>query len=190
MLAGTFGLHLLVLSSANGFTIPSFEDVKTKLNDLKNNVLHNLPEQLKKFNLTEFTHHFNLTEFASHAEVQRDVNASDPLLQVHLDQGIYQGFRSKKGKSWLGIPFAQPPVGSLRFRPPVKVATSKSSRNVVHNSTQWANGCVGRAGLAPFSEMSEDCLYLNVFTPDLKYPEISRLPVLVWVFGSAFNQVI
>jgi carboxylesterase type B len=63
--------------------------------------------------------------------------------------------------TWLGIPFAQPPLGSLRFQRPKPLAANWSG---VKNTTEWPATCV-QLGLDNKTAMSEDCLYLNVWAP-------------------------
>ena len=76
-----------------------------------------------------------------------------------------------------GVPFAEPPVGPLRFRAPVKV----KSWTGTHDATQFAAAAMqaGEAGI----QQSEDCLYLNIWAPTGKGP----FPVYVWIHGGGFT---
>ncbi|CAO2610534.1 Carboxylesterase 1E, partial [Lemmus lemmus] len=96
---------------------------------------------------------------------------------------------------FLGIPFAKPPLGSLRFAPPqpaepwsfVKNATSyppMCSQDAV--SGQLINDLVTNRKEKIDLKFSEDCLYLNIYTPaNLKKKNKDRLPVMVWIHGGA-----
>ncbi len=76
-----------------------------------------------------------------------------------------------------GVPFAEPPVGPLRFRAPVKKAAWSGELA----ATKLAPAAMQSAG--PSTPVSEDCLYLNVFAPAEGVAKGQGLPVLVWIHG-------
>jgi len=86
--------------------------------------------------------------------------------------------------SFLGIPYAAPPVGNLRWKPPAAAA----SWTGVRKATEFGNHCMqGKVyGDMNFRDPggSEDCLFLNVWVPTK--PSGAKLPVMVWIYGGGF----
>jgi len=81
------------------------------------------------------------------------------------------------GAVFKGIPFAQPPVGSLRWQPPQPVQPWEGMRD----ATAFGPPCAQNSGGHMLEKSQEDCLYLNVWTPE--WPAKTRLPVMVWIHG-------
>lgn len=111
--------------------------------------------------------------------------ANAEIREAAVTGGHIAGVSADGVVSFKGIPFAAPPVGALRWRSPQPV---KSWTGVKPAST-FAPGCMqnvnrnGQFGAPP--ALSEDCLYLNVWTPAKAAND--RLPVMVWIYGGAFT---
>ncbi|KAK7686722.1 hypothetical protein QCA50_010322 [Cerrena zonata] len=110
------------------------------------------------------------------------VAATSPL-QVDLTSGVFIGQSVPNGtERWLGIPYAQAPVGDRRFRGPVAI-TQKSV--AIHNASAFGNACPQVPSSNLGAPMSEDCLFLNVWRPT-GTPDNAKLPVLFWIHGGSF----
>jgi carboxylesterase type B len=113
-------------------------------------------------------------------EVHGFINASSPLV-----------------RQFLGVPFAEPPIGNLRFAPP-----QTKSNNGTLNATAFAPSCMQQFSnsstiyTVQVSQFlinggnSEDCLYLNIWAPALKTesPQELALPVFVYIPGGGFTS--
>jgi para-nitrobenzyl esterase len=109
---------------------------------------------------------------------------------VRLEQGELAGSvgRSPDVRVYRGIPFAAPPVGDLRWKPPQPAPSWQGIRQ----ATQIGNACPqppfpanGLYGASP-PPISEDCLNLNIWTPAKSADD--RLPVMVWIHGGGFRH--
>ena len=99
---------------------------------------------------------------------------------IQLDSGPISGKVEDGVRIFSGIPYAAPPVGELRWKPPQPIASWKQ----VRNSTVFGPSCP-QPTQQDAGKFSEDCLYLNVWTTAKSPAE--RLPVMVWIHGGAFN---
>ena len=107
-----------------------------------------------------------------------------------LDSGPVEGFvNDRGGHSWLGIPYAAPPVGAVRWHAPAPVTPWTATRPALAAGAPciqygWPGGGIGAAGTR---QGNEDCLYLNVYGPRMTVAELaaSRLPVMVWIHGGS-----
>ncbi|KAK4879861.1 hypothetical protein RN001_008007 [Aquatica leii] len=81
-----------------------------------------------------------------------------------------------------GIPYAEPPVGNLRFKSPVPLPQNLSGR--VIDATRDRSKCIQFLYFP--TQGSEDCLYINVYSPQHLGNSTELLPVMVWIYGGAF----
>ncbi|KAM5262854.1 acylcarnitine hydrolase-like [Ctenodactylus gundi] len=123
----------------------------------------------------------------------RGQDSASPIRSTHAGQvrgSLIQVTESDVGvHTFLGIPFAKPPVGPLRFAPPEAPEPWSGVRDgTSHPAICPQNDLMNADGLRllnptlPAMSMSEDCLYLNIYTPAHAH-EGSNLPVMVWIHG-------
>jgi para-nitrobenzyl esterase len=102
---------------------------------------------------------------------------------VQTDAGSVSGINENGLRMYLGVPYASPPTGDLRWRPTVPVQPWIGTRN----ATGFSAFCPQPSRSdTPGEGMSEDCLYLNVWTPAKRADE--KLPVMVFIHGGAFTE--
>ena len=104
--------------------------------------------------------------------------------QVKTDSGMVEGKEDGAVRAFLGIPYAAPPVGDLRWKPPLPAARWSGVRKATDFGAHCMQGKV--YGDMNFRDAggSEDCLTLNVWIP--AKPSGAKLPVMVWIYGGGF----
>jgi para-nitrobenzyl esterase len=118
---------------------------------------------------------------------------ASPSVRVRIVDGVLQGRTDEYGNSiFLGIPYAEPPTGSLRWKPPQPV----KRWNGLKILDRFGASCEQRInpqGFGPFTHefvlengpVSEDCLFINVWTPAQRSSQ--PWPVLFWIHGGGYG---
>lgn len=117
------------------------------------------------------------------ASPSRATSASPPVVAV--SDGVLRGQDRDGAQEFLGIPYAAPPVGSLRFRAPERPVPWSG----VRDATSQAPACLQFSpfGLRDPRAVSENCLYLDVYRPRDARPG-AHLPVIFWMHGGGYSQ--
>ncbi|MFE5765597.1 carboxylesterase/lipase family protein [Streptomyces sp. NPDC056492] len=112
-------------------------------------------------------------------------SGGSPRPQATVAQGILRGQDHDGAQEFLGVPYAAPPVGGARLRPPQEARRWTGVREAVRQ----APACLQFSpfGLGDPAAVSEDCLYLDVYRPATARAG-ARLPVIVWLHGGAYSQ--
>lgn len=125
------------------------------------------------------------------SNIQKLKQPEAPIV-VSTNNGMLRGFQRTVGTNivsiFLGIPYAQPPINKLRFRRPEPVQSWKGIRD----ATRFSSQCIQFKPNQTFTpwistteEISEDCLYLNIWS-SAKFPLTELKSVMVWIHGGAF----
>jgi para-nitrobenzyl esterase len=106
------------------------------------------------------------------------------LVRVRTESGVVQGAVEHGVVAFKGIPYAAPPVGQLRWRPPQPVKPWSG----ILNAVRYGPDCMQVPfpnDAAPLREKpAEGCLYLNIWRPEKRFAR--KLPVMVWIYGGGF----
>jgi len=132
-----------------------------------------------------------LGTLASGGEEARPPAVPDPSSRRSLPAGEVVGTTGRYGSHvWLGLPYAEPPVGERRWRAPVAARPWSGTREALAFGSpcvQFPSVFAGLPGREGEVKGSEDCLYLNVYAPKLAPDAVpkgdERLPVMVWIHG-------
>jgi para-nitrobenzyl esterase len=119
-------------------------------------------------------------------------NLSGQLSIIKTENGLVSGYKNGEISIFQGIPFAQPPLGELRWKAPQPVKNwtgvlkcEKFSASPMQNKPvpfmMWTEEFI-----TPPENLSEDCLYLNIWTPAKSAKE--KLAVFVWIYGGGFSS--
>jgi para-nitrobenzyl esterase len=124
-----------------------------------------------------------LVVYAAIAGQAAFASSEHPVIAL-TDKGLVKGVEDSTMKRFLGIPYAKPPVGDLRWRAP----QSNKFWFGIRDATQFASHCPQPASPFGLESATEDCLYLNVYAPNHKgiiRDLFEKHPVMVWIHGGA-----
>ncbi|XP_071825216.1 cholinesterase-like [Apostichopus japonicus] len=128
------------------------------------------------------TSSFNLNAAQVDMNLVEVITGSGPITGYSYDYTVDSGSvqLNKTVDTFLGIPYAEPPIDDLRFRKPVPKSPWTDTLNATMDRPMCWQAPVELPGLPP---QDEDCLYLNIWSPDV---QLEGLPVMVWIHGGAF----
>lgn len=112
------------------------------------------------------------------SSVAANSSSSNGAPTVETDNGTVAGIDTGSVHQFRGIPYAAPPVGNLRWKPPRPARPWTG----VHDASAFADYCAQPAGESSPRSTTEDCLYLNVYTPE----NYGSHRVMVWIHGGNF----
>ena len=121
-----------------------------------------------------------------HAQQATTYTSTGASPKVQTTSGIVRGVNDGDVDSFKGIPYAIPPVGEFRWRPPQPVVAWQGERDASKFGASCAQGGWGAAPGTIQAGSSEDCLYLNIWRPAGAKAK-AKLPVMVWIHGGGFT---
>lgn len=113
------------------------------------------------------------------------LNAQTDAPKVQTANGIVRGSIDGESAVFKGIPFAAPPIGEFRWRPPQPVKNWEGELDATKPCKDCAQSGWGPNAPKMNPNSSEDCLFLNVWKPASATAK-SKLPVMVWIYGGGF----
>jgi para-nitrobenzyl esterase len=125
----------------------------------------------------------NQVNESSVTDVKEEIKeAPQVTVKVEVTGGTIEGIEQDGILIYKGIPFAAPPVGELRWKAPAPVQPWSG----IKKTDAFCNACMQAANaMGNTSPVSEDCLYINVWTPAKKTD--AKLPVIYWVHGGGYS---
>ena len=111
---------------------------------------------------------------------------ADETLLVTTTAGKVRGARDGKTHRWLGIPYAQPPVGDLRLKAPRPVQPWEGVRDALEFGNAAPQEPTKVIPLPVGVKIDEDCLNLNIWAPTREIGDKRQLPVMFWIHGGAY----
>lgn len=128
----------------------------------------------------------NKSEFPAQKKNQLGEDSTVSAPTVSIKQGKLTGINRFGINEFLGVRYALPPTDAMRWRPPQLVPVG----NKEVSALQFGNNCPQTASPFGAASLSEDCLFLNIYTPSdfNKSGEFGALPVMVWIHGGGLRS--